>query len=72
MTQLEKFQKVNQTKTLQELSAVVEDLDDEDFDNKEIANECKFLDMFNVFNLPREYGIRQQGIYLIQLTKMNG
>jgi len=73
MTELEIYQKVNESESLKELAEIIFSLADEDgmiqgrsrkFDAKQMANYCLGFVMYEPNVLTRMYGIRQQAMYL--------
>lgn len=73
MTDLEKYQAVNKTQTLEELAQVIESFADQYgeiagrsrfFDAKKMANFCRNYTLHAPNSLTREYGIRQQAMML--------
>jgi hypothetical protein len=74
MTELEKYQKVNECETLGELASVIESFADENgmiqgrtriFDAKQMAHYCINFKEYPPNMLTREYGIRQQAMCII-------
>jgi hypothetical protein len=72
--ELERFKKVNACETLNELADVIESFADKfgviqgrtkDFDAKRMATACRNYDYHRHNNLTREFGISQQGLYLL-------
>ena len=78
MTDLEKFQKVNSCETLEELALVIESFADErgvikgrnrSFSAGSMANYCRRYSFPSHNTLTREFGIRQQAMYLLFYNK---
>jgi len=74
MDNLEKFKQVNKTKTLEELAGFIRGCADElgmiqgrtrKFDANRMAYYCENLYNFSPNLLTREFGIRQQAIYIL-------
>jgi hypothetical protein len=74
MNELEKFQKVNQCKTLDELADVILSFADENgqikgrirnFNAQVMADICRRYTAVEHNMLTREYGIRQQALYIL-------
>lgn len=80
MNDLQKFQAVNKTETLEELALLIESFADEKgmipgrermFDAKKMAHYCRYY-CIGIYNtLTREYGIRQQAMYLLMINNEN-
>lgn len=77
---LEIYDKVNQCETLEQLSEVIESLADDKgmiqgraraFSAEKMAWSCLNYDKMNKNVLTREFGIRQQGIYILYYTSRN-
>ena len=72
MTQLEKYNKVNNTKTLKELADVIRSFAvdgmikgrTKKFSAETMAKVCEEYSRFNHNNITREFGIRQQAMML--------
>jgi RAB protein geranylgeranyltransferase component A len=73
MTELEKYQAVNKCESFEELANVIESFADEDgmiqgradkHDAERMARYCRNFSMFQPYVLTREYGIRQQALYI--------
>ena len=81
MDDLAKFRKVNQAESLQELASVILSFADANnqiqgskklHDANKMADVCRYATYENIFTtngLTREYGIRQQAIYLLTSNK---
>lgn len=78
MPELEFFQKVNATDSLSELSDVILQIADENgmiqgrtrkFEAKKMAEYCRDFKNYSPNVLTREYGIRQQALYLSYYNK---
>jgi hypothetical protein len=78
MTELEKYQKVNECETFGELALAIESFADETgtiqgrsrkFDAKMMAHYCINFKEYPPNALTREYGIRQQAMYIDYYTK---
>jgi len=78
MTELDKYKKVNQCETLEELANVIESFANEDglikgrtkdFNAELMAGFCRYFkpNMHNL--LTREFGIRQQALYILFYDK---
>lgn len=74
MGRLDKYEKVNSAKSLEELAKVIESFADQDgniqgrtrvFDAKKMANLCRNYDLTIHNSLTRELGIRQQAMMLL-------
>jgi hypothetical protein len=74
MNDLQKFQAVNKTKTLQELADVIRSFADEDgmvqdrtkkFDAEQMAKACENYNLFYHNALTKEFGIRQQALMIV-------
>lgn len=74
MTELEKYQKVNKCETFEELAQAIESFADvngnikgkkQHFEAKQMANCCRRYNEFIHNSLTREYGIRQQAMYIL-------
>ena len=74
MTELEKYLKVNKCESLRELSEVIKSFADEngiikgrvhEFNAEKMADHCLNFEIFPPNVLTREYGIRQQAMYLL-------
>lgn len=72
---LEIYDKVNSCESLEELATIIESLADEDgniqgrtkkFDAYKMATYCREFSLLIANALTREYGIRQQAIYLVR------
>lgn len=77
MTELEKYQAVNRTNSLEELAQVIESFAEngriegreQDFDVANMANYCRnYSESIHNF-LTRKWGIRQQAMYLLFYNK---
>lgn len=73
MTDLEKYEAVNKAETFEELAQVIESFADEDgkikgrtrsFDAKKMADACRIYSDLPRNILTREFGIRQQAMYI--------
>jgi len=73
MTTLDKYEQVNKCETLEELALVIETFADEDgmiqgrerkFNSNNMASACRVFQFQPVETLTREFGIRQQGMYI--------
>jgi hypothetical protein len=73
MTDLEKYQAVNKCESFEELARVIESFADEKgiiqgrtkkFDATKMAQHCRTFSMFQPNVLTREFGIRQQAMYI--------
>jgi len=73
MTDLEKYNIVNKCETFEELALVIESFADKSghiqgrtkmFDAKDMANNCRNFSMGYPNILTREFGIRQQAMYI--------
>jgi hypothetical protein len=78
MNELEKYQAVNNCETLEQLAEVILSFADEDgniqgrsrkFSASEMASACLEYDLAYHNSLTREYGIRQQAMYIIFYNK---
>jgi len=78
MTDLEKYEAVNKTETLLELSKVIESFADDEgkiqgrtrkFNASEMAYLCRNFGNYPPNVLTREFGIRQQAMYLDYYSK---
>lgn len=78
MNRLEIYDKVNQCETLQELSLIILDLADADgmiqgrtqkFNAGKMAARCLIFKQLPSIYLTREFGIRQQALYIINNEK---
>ena len=78
MTELEKYQSVNNCETLNQLANVIESFADEDglikgrirnFDAKVMGSICRRYTLVEHNMLTREYGIRQQAMCIIFYEK---
>lgn len=78
MEDLEKWQAVNACETLEDLAKVIESFSDENGDiqgrNKKFSANKMALCCKNYFDIPkntltREFGIRQQAIYILYYTR---
>jgi hypothetical protein len=78
MERIEIYDKVNACSTLEELSKVILELADEDgniqgrtkkFNAERMADHCRNFSMFEPNVLTREFGIRQQAMYLAYYSK---
>jgi len=74
MSDLEKFQKVNECETLEQLSIVIESFADKDgfingkdknFNAKVMSSICKRYSSAEHNMLTRQFGIRQQALYIL-------
>lgn len=74
MTELEKYEAVNKSKTLKELAEVIESFADEkgwiqgrarNFNAGVMASICRRYNLGEHNMLTREFGIRQQAMYLL-------
>lgn len=78
MTNLEKYEKVNKADSLTELAEIIESFADQDgmiqgrtnrFSAERMAWNCKNFSSFQPNVLTREFGIRQQEMYLVYYGK---
>lgn len=78
MERIEIYDKVNACETLVELSKVILELSDEDgniqgrtkkFNAERMADHCRNFSMFEPNVLTREFGIRQQAMYIAYYSK---
>lgn len=78
MERIEIYDKVNACETLVELSKIILELADEDgniqgrtrkFNAERMADHCRNFSMFAANTLTREFGIRQQAMYLSYYSK---
>jgi hypothetical protein len=78
MMDLEKFQRVNECESLEELACVIENFADErgiiegrtkSFSAKSMASYCRKYSFPLHNTLTREFGIRQQAMYLLFYNK---
>jgi len=78
MDEVEKYQKVNQCETLEELALVIESFADINgeikgrvryFNASKMANHCRDFNPTIPELLTREFGIRQQAMYIAHYTK---
>lgn len=78
MTELEKFKLVNACETLEELAQAIEAISDENgmiqgrtkyFNAERMASHCMNFRLRPANTLTREYGIRQQGLYILYYDK---
>lgn len=78
MTREEKYDKVNQCTTLEELAQLIETFADEEgliqgrtrkFDANKMANFCREFTWVQPNVLTREFGIRQQAMHIMYYTK---
>lgn len=78
MTDLEKFQAVNRCESLEELAQCILSFADENgviegrtrpFDAKLMANQCRKYSLLFHNSLTREWGIRQQAMYILFYNK---
>ena len=76
-TKLQKFEIVNACETLEELADVIESFADEEgfikgrtrsFNAKTMANACRLYAQLPKNCLTREFGIRQQAMYILYYT----
>lgn len=74
MTREQKYDAVNATETLDELSSVIKSFADENgmiqgrtkkFSAKSMAHACLALEVISPSQLTRDFGIRQQGVYIV-------
>jgi len=74
MSELERYEKVNKCKNLEELALAIESFMDEDglirgrtrnFNAKAMSNICRRYSTAEHNALTREYGIRQQAMYIL-------
>ena len=74
MNYLERFQKVNECETLEQLATVIESFADNDglikgrtknFNAEVMSNICRRYTPVEHNMLTREYGIRQQALYIL-------
>lgn len=74
MTEEQKYKKVNACESLEELANIIESFSDEHgfiqgksmfFDAKKMAEKCRNYSLQNPNVLTRNYGIRQQAIYIL-------
>ncbi len=73
MDRLEKYEKVNQCETLEQLAKVIESFSDDNgmiqgrtqkFNAKRMADSCRVYYSMPKNCLTREFGIRQQALYI--------
>ena len=78
MNDLEKYEKVNKCETFEELAKTIESFADNlgyiqgrsrKFNAKKMANYCRNFSWFAPNLLTREFGIRQQAMYISYYTK---
>lgn len=78
MDRLEMYDKVNQCETLDQLAEVIESLANDEgmiqgrtreFAAKNMAWACRKYDQMNKNVLTREFGIRQQAMYILYYTR---
>ena len=78
MTDLEKYEAVNKCETLEELAQVIESFADElgniqgrarEFEARKMANNCRRYSLSIHNSLTREFGIRQQAMYILFYNK---
>jgi hypothetical protein len=74
MTNLKKYEKVNDCETLEQLADVIESFADDDgfihgrtryFSTKSMADICREYTLEKHNGLTREFGIRQQAMYIL-------
>jgi hypothetical protein len=80
MNRLEIYDKVNQCETLEQLAEIILQLADSNgqiqgrtkkFDAARMAERCLFFNKSNPNNLSREFGIRQQAMYILYYSELN-
>jgi len=78
MDNLRKYEKVNECDTLNQLALVIESFADENgkiqgrqkqFDAKKMAENCRNYNLGIHNSLTREFGIRQQAMYILFYTQ---